>query len=136
MFFEEHSQNNGSYVHLNKLISRIHVALVPAQGHLKVKDFVGGWSESHSVIVFLFIFQKKPISGIIKEYAKKVKKDQKYLQFIFDGEELDPEQTPEMFDMEDGDVIDVKELSELLPADIVRAKKAKLASSHEVIEIS
>ncbi|XP_060561304.1 DNA repair protein Rad60-like [Ruditapes philippinarum] len=79
---------------------------------------------------------KKPISDIISEYAKRMKKDQKFLQFVFDGEQLDPGQTPEMFDMEDNDVIDVKEVSEPLSAEVARAKKAKLAKLHEIIEIS
>ncbi|XP_053376540.1 NFATC2-interacting protein-like [Mercenaria mercenaria] len=80
----------------------------------------------------------KPVSTIISEYAKRVKKDAACLQFVFDGEELAPEQTPKMLEMEEGDILDVKEVNDFF----MRVKKSKLGShasqghaSQEIIHI-
>ena len=43
------------------------------------------------------------------DYARRMKKDESCLQFIFDGETVRRGETAAMLDMEDGDILDVNE---------------------------
>lgn len=72
-------------------------------------------------------YLNKPLSSVIIEYAKRVKKDPSCIQFIFDGEELTPSQTPKVLDLESGDMLDVKEVNSCEMDDIVNSKKARMS---------
>ncbi|KAL4229454.1 protein tag [Mactra antiquata] len=52
---------------------------------------------------------EKPLSYVIDEYAKRMKSDACNIQLYFDGELVSPKSTPQSLDIEDGDVLDVKE---------------------------
>jgi hypothetical protein len=44
---------------------------------------------------------------LMESYAKATQTDLRQIKFFFDGERLDPEETPESLDFEDGEIVDV-----------------------------
>ena len=45
--------------------------------------------------------------SLMESYAKVTQSDLRQLKFVFDGEILDPDETPESLDFEDGEIVDV-----------------------------
>lgn len=78
---------------------------VPSDDHIEL--VLQSKSSKHREVVQ--VHRGKPLSRMMEEYASRVGKDQSCLQFMFDGDEIAPEETPDMLDMEDGDILDVIE---------------------------
>ena len=52
-------------------------------------------------------FQREPLKCVIEKYAEQMGVDASTLRLVFDGEDVDPRDTPGKLDMEDLDVVDV-----------------------------
>ena len=56
----------------------------------------------------LFTFQDEALLSTMLRYAAKFNVDYGQLQFSFDGDNIEPSDTPEELDLEDGFCIDVR----------------------------
>ena len=55
----------------------------------------------------LQVDKKKPFEAIIDRFVKHNNLQRHTLQFLIDGNHLQPEEAPESYDMEDGDLVEV-----------------------------
>jgi len=58
---------------------------------------------------FFYLLQSKPFSDVISTYVRRTKCRVCDVQFMFDGDVIDPSVSPSDLDMETGDVVDVRE---------------------------
>ena len=57
------------------------------------------------------MLQDEKFQKLFKAYAKKVQLNPSNLTFVFDGEKINPECTPQDLDLEDEDMIEVRHKS-------------------------
>ena len=63
--------------------------------------------QTKSSVVLFFFEQRQPLKYVIKLYAEKMGLDAKSLRLVFDGEDVNPCDTPYKLDIEDLDIVDV-----------------------------
>ena len=66
------------------------------------------------IILYFLVFQFRPLSLLIEEYAGKVNKDPCSLLFRFDGDIVKASDSAESLDLENGDILDVQETEVLV----------------------